>query len=147
MREMYWLREAEVDLTIFSLLSPQHSVVHEQAKELLPYTIYSPFLSWAVIVAQLHFLLHSPGRYLRALARAIRQVYREPTVLLRVLLLFPKCVYFARCIEEREIDHIHAHFVWLEGITAGIAKDLLDISFSIHPHAFGLFGRDQRDVR
>ena len=147
MREMYWAREQGVDLTIFSLLPPKHDVVHEQAKELLPQTVYSSYLSKEVFSAQLYFLSRSPGRYLTALIRSIWQVYREPAVLIRVLLLFPKSVYFARRIEALKIDHIHAHFVWLEGIAAGIVKDLLDVTFSIHPHAFGLFARNQRDVR
>lgn len=147
MREMYSVREEGVNITIFSLLAPLHKVVHEQAKELLPNTVYSPFLSWAVMRAQFHFLRRRPGRYLSALVRAIWQVYREPKVLARVLLLFPKSVYIAQQIEARGIDHVHAHFAWLEGITAGIVKDLVGTTFSIHPHAFGLFGRNQRDVR
>ena len=30
--------------------------------------------------------------------------------------LFPKTVFFAREIERRGIDHVHAHFVWIEGV-------------------------------
>lgn len=147
MREMTWIREQGVELHIFSLLPPEHTTVHEQAKELLPYTRYSPFISWDVLKAQFYYLRRKPSGYLRALMKTIWQTYREPTMLLRTLVLFPKCVNFTRQIEELEIDHIHAHFVWLEGIAGGIASDLLNITFSIHPHAFGLFGRNQRNVR
>ncbi|MDX1522314.1 MAG: glycosyltransferase, partial [Anaerolineae bacterium] len=147
MRELYWLREQGLDLTIFSLLPPKHAVVHEQARALLPLTRYSPYLSWQIIDAQRHFLWRSPGRYLRAFLEMVRQTMFEPTVLLRALALFPKSVYFARQIEALEIDHIHAHFVWLEGLAAGIAADLLDVTYTIQPHAFGLFSRNQRDVR
>lgn len=147
MREMYWLREGGVEVNIFSLLPPKHEIVHEQAKELLSNTHYSALLSWLVIKAQLHFLRCSPGRYLRALAKIIWQTYRELKVLVSALTLFPKSVYFAQQMGALGIEHVHAHFVWLEGIAAGIAADLLDITFSIHPHAFGLFGRNQRDVR
>ena len=147
MREMYWIREQEVEIHIFSLFPPKRTPVHKQARVLLPYSRYSPFLSWEVIKAQLHFLQHGPGAYVRALARTIWQTYREPAVLLRALAIFPKSVYFARQMEELGIDHVHAHFVWLEGIAAGLAADLLGIRFTIHPHAFGLFGRNQRDVR
>lgn len=147
MREMYWLREEGVEVNIFSLLPSKHVIVHEQAKELLPNTRYSALLSWPVIKAQSHFLRHSPGRYLRALVKTIWQTYREPKVMLLALALFPKSIYFVQQMEALEIEHVHAHFVWLEGIVAGIAADLLDITFSIHPHAFGLFGRNQRDAR
>src|SRR5688572_3560684 len=96
MREMYWIREHDIELYIFSLLNPKREPIHEQARELLPYVRYSSFLSWAVIKAQLHFFWRSPQRYIRALAKTIWQTYREPGVLLRVLILFPKSVYFAR---------------------------------------------------
>ena len=147
MRELYWIREHDVEVYIFSLLRPRPTPVHEQASELLPYVRYSPFLSWEVLKAQFRFLRRSPSRYLLALAKTIWQTYREPGVLLRALAIFPKSVYFARQMEELEIDHFHAHFVWLEGIAAGIVSHLVGITFTIHPHAFGLFGRNQRNVR
>lgn len=146
-RDLYWIREQGVEVSIFSLLPPKRTLVHEQSRELLPYTHYSPFFSWEVIKAQFHFLRHGPGAYVRALVRTVWQTYREPAVLLRALIIFPKSVYFARQMEELEIDHVHAHFVWLGGIAAGVAADLLGITFTIQPHAFGLFGRNQRDVR
>jgi colanic acid/amylovoran biosynthesis glycosyltransferase len=147
MRELYWIREHDVDVYIFSLLRPKRGPIHEQAKSLLPYVRYSPFLSYEVSKAQLHFLRRSPGRYLRAFWRIIWQTYREPAVLLLMLALFPKSVYFAQQLEQLDIDHVHTHFVWIGGIAAGVAADLLGISFSIHPHAFDLFSRNQRDVR
>lgn len=147
MREMYWVREHNVDINIFSLLPPKDTIVQEQAKELLPYAHYSSFLSLNVIKAQLYFLFRSPSRYVKAFIKTVWQTHREISVLLRTLIIFPKSVYFAQKMEKIGIEHIHAHFVWLEGIAAGIAKDLLGITFTIHPHAFGLFMRDQKDVR
>lgn len=147
LREMCWLREANVEIHIFSLLSPLPTPVHQQAQALMPYVHYSPlFLSRELILAQIHYLFRSPLRYLCALARAIWQTYREPLVLLRVLLLFPKSVYFARQMAKLGIEHIHAHFIWVNGIAARIAFDLEGISFSLHPHAFGLFMRDRINV-
>ena len=146
-REMSSIREQGVDVHIFSLLSPKNTIIHEQAKALLPFTRYSPFISWPVLKAQLHFLALSPSRYFQAFARMIWLTYREPKVLLRALILFPKSVYFAQQMVTLGIDHVHAHFVWLEGIAAGIVTDLVNITFSIHPHAFGLFERNQRNVR
>ncbi len=147
MREMYWIREQGIDLLIFSLLNPKPAPLHNQTKELLPYVRYSPFLSWYVLKAQFYFLFRSPWRYLRALVKSIWQTYREPKLLFGVLALFPKSVYFAREMQKSEIEHIHAHFAWIGGIAAGVANDLLDITFTLHPHAFGLFRRNQRDVR
>lgn len=146
-REMHWIRQHGIDLTIFSLMSPKDTVRSQQAEDLVALGRYSPVFSWGVARSQFHFLVRSPVRYFRAFGRLVWQIYREPKVLLLMVSLFPKCVHFARQMEEQGIDHIHAHFVWLEGIAAGVAKDLLGITFSIHPHAFGLFSRNQRDVR
>ncbi len=146
-REMYWIRKCDVEIHIFSLLNPRVEPVHEQAQQLLPYVRYSPFLSFGVLKAQFHFFWRSPRRYCRALMKTIQQTYREPGVLLRALILFPKSVYFAQQIEAIGIDHIHAHFVWLEGIAAGIVSELTSITFTINPHAFDLFERNQRNVR
>lgn len=148
MREMYWVRAYDISLHIFTLFPPDpRHPVHEQTQELIANRRYTPFFSGDVLKAQVHFLKRSPKRYLRALGKAIWHSYREPMVLLRVLALFPKAVCMAQQMEALQIQHIHAHFVWIEGLTAGIITDLLGITFSIHPHAFGLFRRNQHNVR
>ncbi len=149
LREMYWIRKHEIDLSIFALYPPPdpHRPVHEQANELLPNTHYSLFFGWNVIKAQFHFIVHSPIRYFRTLFKTGRQLYREPRVLLMALAIFPKSIYFALQMNEIGIQHIHAHFVWLEGIAARIIASMLDIPYSIRPHAFGLFRRNQKNVR
>jgi glycosyltransferase involved in cell wall biosynthesis len=144
---MNCLRERGVDVQIFSLLPPKHNITHDEAQRLIPVTNYSPFISWQVLQAQVYFLLRCPSRYVAALWKTIRQTFREPMVLLRSLLIFPKSVHFSRLIQQRQIDHMHAHFVWLDGLGAGVIRDLTDISFTIHPHAFGLFSRDRQSVR
>lgn len=147
MRELHWIRRHGIDVTIFALLPGTDKLVHDQAQELLGLTHYSPFLSRAVVRAQAHFLRRSPGRYMTALAGVIRQTWREPLVMLRGLLLFPKSVYFAQRIQTLGIEHIHAHFVWVDGLAAGVAADLLHLPFSLHSHAFDLYQRNPHNVR
>lgn len=146
-RELHGLRADGAEPTIFSLMAPKHTTASPRALELVPLARYAPVMSGAVAKAQLHYLRRRPLRYLKAFSRLIWQTYREPKVMLMALALFPKSVYFAREIETSHIDHVHAHFVWLEGLAAGVAKDLTGVSISAHPHAFGLFGRNQRNVR
>jgi len=146
-REMYWLREMGVDVRIFSLLSPRRAPVHEQAESLMPYVRYSRLVSREVLTAQAHFLRRSPGRYFLALFRVIWQTLLEPGVLARALAVFPETVLYAREMRALQVDHIHAHFVWVAGISAGVISDLTGLSFSTCPHAFGLFARNRRDVR
>jgi glycosyltransferase involved in cell wall biosynthesis len=128
-------------------MSPKHAIVHEQVGEWLPSTHYSPFLSWSVLRANLHYLRRIPLRYLRALGNIIARSYREPAVCLLSLALFPKSVFFAREMEAMGVEHIHAHFVWLGGLAAGTIAKLLDIPFTLHAHAFDIFQRNQENVR
>jgi colanic acid/amylovoran biosynthesis glycosyltransferase len=147
MREMNWLLRHNVDVKIFSLLPPKHKTVHEGAKRLLTYSHYSPLFSVSIVRALLFFLFTRPINLFKALFRLVQQTFREPKLMAVMLALFPKIVYFARQLQALGIDHIHAHFVWMEGLAAGVVKDLLEITFTINPHAFGLFSRNQRDVR
>lgn len=146
-REMHHVRRLGVELTIFSLMRPHHAVISRDAQALVPLCHYRPALSWEVLKAQWHFLRRNPMRYLRAYGRVVRQTYREPKVLFLMTALFPKAVSFAHDISLSGIDHVHAHFAWIEGIAAGVVRDLTGVTFTIHPHAFGLFGRDRRDVQ
>jgi glycosyltransferase involved in cell wall biosynthesis len=63
------------------------------------------------------------------------------------LALFPKGVYYAYIMEDLGVDHIQANFVWLEALIADVIRQLTGITYTVRPHAFGLFGRDRRDVR
>jgi glycosyltransferase involved in cell wall biosynthesis len=146
-REMHWLQRYGIELSIFSLMAPKSSVISPQAEALVPLAQYSRMFSFEVVRAQAHFLARRPLRYLRALGRLIWQTYREPRVMGLAVSLFPKSVLFARRVEQMGIEHLHANFVWLEGLAAGVARDLTGVSFTIQPHAFGLFSRNQRDVR
>jgi colanic acid/amylovoran biosynthesis glycosyltransferase len=148
LREMLELRRRGMDVHVFSMLPPLPTPVHQEVAEMMPYVHYSPFvLSGKLVLAHLYFLLCSPLAYMRAFLKAVWQSYREPLVLLRVLITFPKSVYFAKQMQDLGIDHIHAHFTWINGIAARVAYDLTGITFSLHPHAFDLFTRDQVDVR
>jgi colanic acid/amylovoran biosynthesis glycosyltransferase len=124
------------------------STMHQQVQDMMPYVHYSPFLfSFKLILAQLHFLFRSPFKYWRALRRAIWQTSPAPADLVRMLIIFPKSVYFARQLEEMKVNHIHAHFVSMSGIAARVAADLTGIKYSLHAHAFDIFQRNQECVR
>lgn len=146
--EIWWLRSYGYDIRIFSLLKPRNPLIQRQSEDLMDYVSYSPRLvSWKILSAQVYYLLHRTTKYIQAILKTIRCTYREPLTLLGMFLIFPKSVYFARQMETLGIEHIHAHFVWVNGVGAMIISTLLDIPFSLHPHAFGLFQRDPVNVR
>jgi len=149
LREILFLREMGLDVHIFSLLPPlSSSTMHPQVRDMMSYVHYSPYLfSFKLIFAQFHFLFNSPIKYVRALLRLLWQTYPEPSTCVKALLLFPKSVYFARQLEEMKIDHIHSHFVWINGISAQVASDLIGIPNSLHAHAWDIFQREKESVR
>ncbi len=149
LREMLYLREIGFDVEVISLMPPiPNSKVHPQVQQMMPFVHYSPvFLSWGLIGAQFYFFFRHPLRYLRALQRAIWQTYAEPMDLLKMLINFPKSVYFARQLQGMQVDHIHAHFVSLSAISAQIAADLIGVSYSVHAHAYDIFSRNLDNVR
>lgn len=146
-RELLEIRKHAVSVEIFSLLSPRPGPVHEDVRELLCLTHYSALFSRKAVCAQLHFIRQAPHRYFHAVLKVIRLSYREPGLLLRVLIVFPKCVYFAKQMQDLGIQHIHAHFAWLGGIAAGMISELLGITYTVHPHAFDLFTRNLKGVQ
>ncbi|UCC50646.1 MAG: glycosyltransferase [Anaerolineaceae bacterium] len=146
-REIFWIRSYGVEVQVFSLSRPESPPADEQVTELLPLVHYSPFLSISVLAAQIYFFVRSPLRYLRALVKVVRFTHREPVVLLRALMNFPKSVYFARQMHEFEVDHVHAHFITLAAISASVVSELLGVTYSVHAHAVGLFQRNLQDVR
>jgi colanic acid/amylovoran biosynthesis glycosyltransferase len=149
LREMIQLRAMGLDVQVFSMLPPvKTSTMHQQVQDMMPFVHYSPFLfSSKLIFAHGYFLLRSPLKYIRALWRAIWQTWPKLADFGKMLVVFPKAVYFARQIQEMEVDHIHAHFVWLNGIAAQIASDLTGVTYSLHAHAWDIFQRNRECIR
>jgi colanic acid/amylovoran biosynthesis glycosyltransferase len=147
-REIFELREMGVDVQIFSMLPPKlSSVMHENVQSLLPFTHYARIISLNIIRTQIYYIFHSPKRYFRSLWRLIWQTRPEYSALLMALMLFPKSILYARELEKLKVEHIHAHFVWVNAIAAQVASDLLDIPLSIHAHAWDIFRRKRLCVQ
>jgi len=146
--EIWWLRSHGCDVRIFSLLKPRDTLVQAQSEDLMSFVDYSPcLLSWKMLSAQLFYFFRRPSKYFQTLLKTVRCTYREPLTLFSMFLIFPKSVYFARQMETLGVERIHAHFVWVNGVGAMVISALLDIPFSLHPHAFGLFLRDPVNTR
>jgi colanic acid/amylovoran biosynthesis glycosyltransferase len=149
LREMCLLRQQGIDVQVFSIFPPlPSSAMHQQVQAMLPYTHYSPrLISIKVFLAQVYFWLHAPQRYFKALSRTFWLTSPEPRTCLMALALFPTAVYFARQLQKLGSEHIHAHFVWLNGVVGQVASDLLEIPLTLHAHAWDIFRRKPECVR
>ena len=109
LREIYALSK-EMDIKIFSLKKSKDKVIHGEAAELKPKTIYVPFFfSWEIIAAQCRIFFKYPRRYTAAFFENIFGNLKSPEFLLKNLAFFPKAIYLANWLIKNKIDHMHAY--------------------------------------
>lgn len=136
--EMLALQELGFALEVFPLLREREPVTHPEANALVARAHYQPFLSRAILAANLHYLLHSPRAYLGTLCQALARTLRSANYLGGVLAFFPKSVLFAREMERLGVGHVHAHFANHPAMAALIVHRLTGIPFSFTAHGSDL---------
>lgn len=140
LRELVALAQGDQELIIFSLRPCRDRVIHEQARVLLPRTVYAPFLySAEVWRSHANFLRHSPRVYLGALAWIFSRHWKYPVILLKTLVLFPKTVHFAKRAQERGVSLLHAGWATYPASSALIMHRLTGIPYSLSGHAHDIY--------
>ncbi len=139
LREMLELERQGQPLVILPLLRGKGEVHHAEVDRLMPKVHYTPFVSPAILAANLHYLRRSPRRYLKLLWSALRRTWGSSNLFIGAIGIFPKSVYLARLIEEKGIPHVHAHFATHPALAALIASELAGVSFSFAAHAHDFF--------
>ena len=139
LREMNALRDEGLNFTIFSLKTPKDAIIHPEAKELAQDTLYIPFLSLRVFLAQLSALLRHPIKYASAFFHMVRIHIKSSDFLLKSLALFPKSVYAAKMFKKMKISHIHAQWATHPATSAIIISRLSGIPFSFTGHAHDIY--------
>ncbi len=140
LREMHALSK-QADIRIFSLRNnAKEKIVHDQAADLLPLTVYVPyFLSPRVLGANLEMLLTRPFRYLKALGKLIFGNLKSPNFLIKSLAFFPKSVYLASWMLREKIDMMHAYWATYPASVALAASEISGLPFSFTGHAHDIY--------
>lgn len=139
LREIHALSQ-EKDIRIFSLRRSLEKVVHDEARELLPKTVYVPYLfSWGILKANAAMLFRKPGRYLSAMGRLIFGNLRSPQFLFKSLAFFPKAVYLASWMRKEGINFMHAYWATYPASVALVASEISGIPFSFTGHAHDIY--------
>jgi len=136
--EMLALAELGLKVEVFPLLRERETAVHAEARALVERAHYTPFLSLAILAAQLHFLVQRPRAYLSTLFQVIARTLPSPNFLAGALVFFPKCVLIAREMQRRGVQHVHAHFANHPALAALIVHRLTGIPFSFTAHGSDL---------
>ncbi|HEX8148582.1 MAG TPA: glycosyltransferase [Pyrinomonadaceae bacterium] len=139
LREMLELERQGASLLVLPLLRARQAVRHAEVERLRAEVHYTPFVSPAIVAANLHFLLRSPARYLRLLWAVLRGNFGSANLFFGALGVFPKSVYFARLVRARGVGHVHAHFATHPALSALVVSELSGASFSFTAHAHDIF--------
>ena len=139
LRELTALAARGMQFQIFSLRDFHSKVIHEEARSLITRTVYIPFFSWRLIRAHASFFTQMPGRYLRAFSSVLWGCWRQPRMLLRALVAFPKAVYFARLVQTQQITHIHANWATHPAMSALVMARLTGVPWSFTGHASDIY--------
>jgi len=143
LREMTALAEAGFDFDIYVFKKSSRPVVQKAAQKLMPRLIYRRyFWSWEVLAAQFYFLRRAAPAYFGTLFIFIAELWKQPTILVKCFILFPKAVCYARLMQQRQVIHIHAFWATFPCTIAWIAHRLLGVPFSFSAHAHDLYEYD-----
>lgn len=135
LREVGEMERQGQPVRLVPLLREDPPVVHEEAEPWVRRALFTPFLSAAIVAANLRMGFRAPGRYARLLALLLARTLTAPSFLLRTLALFPKSVYLAERLEGEGIRHLHAHFATHPTTTALVVSALTELEFSFTAHA------------
>jgi len=139
LREMNELERSGEDIKLYPLIKQRQPVVHRDAKPWLHRARYHPYLSLPILKYLLNLLWNNPGSLRHLLGLIIQETRPNLPVLLRSLILFPKILFFAREMQEENIQHIHAHYATYPALAAWIIHHLTGIPYSITIHAHDIF--------
>jgi colanic acid/amylovoran biosynthesis glycosyltransferase len=117
----------------YALVEEHEPTAHPEALRLAKSTVYPS--AGRVIADQIHWLRRSPRRYLRAWSRALLGNVSSPSFLARALIVMPTAASFARTIDQRGTDHVHAHWATHSGLAAYLIHLLTDVPYTITAHA------------
>ncbi|MCG3154448.1 MAG: D-inositol-3-phosphate glycosyltransferase [bacterium] len=143
---LYEILEQErlgIPVEIYPLLREHQPVVHPEAAVLTRRAHFHPFLSAAIVQANLHFLRRQPGVYLRTLAEVLRGTWGSLNFFFGALGILPKAVRFAYAMKQQGVTHVHAHFANHPALAAMIIHRLTGIPFSFTAHGSDLH-KDRR---
>lgn len=141
LREVAEMERQGQPVRLVPLLRESGPIRHREAGPWTARALYAPFLSPAIVAANLRALRRSPGRYVGLLGRVVAGNLGSPGFLTRSAVLFPKAVYLAERLRAEGVGHVHAHFATHPALVAYVVSSLTGIPFSVTVHAHDLFVR------
>lgn len=135
LREMIEMERQDQRVRVVPMIRENPKVIHDAARPWTDRALYTPWLSAAIVRANLRALVRRPLLYVSLLVRLVAGTMVRPGTLGRTLAVFPKSVYLAEELTREGIRHIHAHYATHPSTMALVIAALSPITFSFTVHA------------
>lgn len=139
LREMIELEKQGTEVSLFPLLRNNEPVYHRQAEPWMERAHFTPFISWAILAANLHYLFRHPSRYLGLWVQVLWFSLPSPKLLVFIPGILLKAAYYARVMQRISAQHIHAHFATHPAAAAMMIHRLTGLPYSFAAHAHDIF--------
>lgn len=139
LREAMELERQGQPVRLVPLLREDPEVIHREAKPWMERALFTPFVSGAILGANLRRFARRPVRYLATLLRLLFGTLPSPGFWAKSLALFPKAVYLAERLEREDVAHLHAHYATHPATVAWIAARVSSLTYSFTVHAHDVF--------
>jgi colanic acid/amylovoran biosynthesis glycosyltransferase len=136
--EIVAVRALGLRVSIYPILRERQAVVQPEAVPLMAQAHYLPFLSRAILRANLRALRRSPRRYLGTLAAVARGTFGSANYFFGGLTIFPKVVRMAELMQAEGIEHVHCHFSNHPALAGFVIHRLTGIPYSFTAHGSDL---------
>lgn len=128
------------DVEIYSLRPASEREIHPLAAELVARTRYGSV--WNIVSANLAWLFHKPGAYLTQLTKTLSIWPDGLRATAKTLASFLIAASFAREMQRRGIERIHAHWATYPLTAVWTIRALTGLPYSFTTHAHDLFEPD-----
>jgi glycosyltransferase involved in cell wall biosynthesis len=139
LREMNELKKRSAVVSLFPLRRKNEPVYHSQAKPWMEQAYFTPYISPAIIAANLYYLFRHPFKYLGLWMFTLWFSLPSPRLFVFIPGILTKAAYFTRVMQQIDVDHVHAHFATHPAAAAFMINWLAEIPYSFTAHAHDIF--------
>ena len=146
LREMVQMERLGVNVDVFPLQREHTSVIHPEAEPFVRRANFTPWISWPIARSCVKQFLRQPLACCAALITLLRANWGSRRYLVGAMLFFPKALHLAERMQQKNIDHVHAHFASHPAAVAWVIHRLAGIPYSFTAHGSDLH-RDRHMLR
>lgn len=140
LREVTEMERQGQPVRLVPLIRENPPVVHDAARPWVERALFTPWISPAILAANLAAFVRNPFRYLGTIVRLKLGTLKAPKTLIGTLGIFPKSVWLARRLTREGVRHIHVHYASHPATMALIVSRFAPITYSFTVHAFDIQG-------